>query len=884
MLLDDANGLFRAGLLLPEQDLPPDWARCAPFLFRLIAQARPASAAAEGTAAVMLLREAAQRLAPSFVPGFTVVPESDASAQDIGLVLAGHPAAPGGASALLESWRARLAPDGVLVLAGAGLPDPGDLPAPHELVRLGGEGQGVVVLGAGTSLPEALRGLFAEDRAALETFYARLGEGAAACQHVARMTPRLRMLERGRADARAEAAQLRRALETATARQADAAARLAVIEGSPFWRATAPLRAALARLPAPLRRPLRRVVRLAMRLLRPPVRALRRLRGAASPARAALATPTTVRTGLGFAFTPLPAAPDAPPPLAAAAGRYAVTDAPAGYVYVAPRRPEDIAARIACLARRPRFSIVVPAYNTGEDLLARMAGSVRAQWYPHWQLIVADDASPDAATAAAIAALPERTGDPRIETFRLAANAGISGATNAAIARAQGDYVVFLDHDDELTEDCLYELAVCIAREDADFVYSDEDKIAPDGQFAQPFFKPDWSPDTMMSTMYTCHVCCVRRALLDGVGLLRPEFDGSQDYDFVLRLVEHARVIRHIPKVLYHWRIIPASLAASLDAKPQAVDAARRARLAAIARRGLDGWLEPVAQVPGYFNTAYGVRGTPLISIVIPTRDNLPVLARCIASILEQSTWRHFEIVVMDNGATDLEPVAALCRDAGIACAIVPYPAPFNFAAINNAALARARGEILLFLNDDTEVATPDWLERMAGYAQLAHIGAVGAKLLYPGTLQVQHNGILNLADGPRHAFLDGDADDPGYFMRNLLEYNWLAVTGACLMIERAKFDAAGRFDEAFPLAYNDVELCFRLIDRGLFNVCCPRVRLLHHESLSRGRDVQDGAKRMRLARDMRRLYEAYPHYFLRDPFHNPNLSPVGTAFELAAD
>jgi GT2 family glycosyltransferase len=509
-----------------------------------------------------------------------------------------------------------------------------------------------------------------------------------------------------------------------------------------------------------------------------------------------------------------------------------------------------------------------------------MVASVEAQWYPDWQLILVDDASPLAETRHFLGSIK----NPQIEVVLLDKNCGISGATNAALQRADGDYVVFLDHDDELTSDCLYELARCINQEDPDYIYSDEDKIDEEGRFTQPFFKPSWSPDAIMSTMYTCHVSCVRRSLLQEVGMLRSEFDGSQDWDLVLRVTERAKRIAHIPKVLYHWRIIPGSASGSLSAKSYAIKTGRSAREAALKRRGLVGSLEPVEQVPGHYRVRYAVTGNPLISVIIPSRNNGAVLRRCLDSLFLVSSWRNFEVVVLDNGSDSPETLNILRELANQdSVQVIRHDAPFNYSELNNIGVREAKGEILLFLNDDTELLTHDGLERMAGYAQLAHVGAVGAKLLYPEVMQVQHAGVLNLLPGPSHAFLRKPPDSPGYFMRNLLEYNWMAVTGACLMVERSKFDAVGGFDETFPVAYNDVELCFRLLKNGLYHVVCPSVRLLHHESLSRGYDLDNPEKRARLDRDRYRLYAAHPDYLMHDPFYNPNLHPGSVNFDLPA-
>ena len=561
---------------------------------------------------------------------------------------------------------------------------------------------------------------------------------------------------------------------------------------------------------------------------------------------------------------------------AGAPARYRFETRARGYCYLPPRRPEDLEARLAALRSRPRFSILTPVYNVERRFLEAAVTSVTAQWYPDWELILIDDAGTEPQTRAGLAAIA----DPRITVGRNPENRGIAATTNAALARAQGDYVVFLDHDDALTPDCLYELALAIDRTGADFLYSDEDKIDTQGLFSGPFFKPDWSPDALMSIMYTCHVTCLRRDLVSECGGLRLGYEGAQDYDLALRASERAQRIVHVPKVLYHWRTLPASIASTMAAKPYAEDSVRRLKEDALRRRGLPGTVEPVPAMPGQFRVAYAPAGAPLVSIIIPSRNNHALLRPCIRSILDRSTYPNLEIVVLDNGSSDgptlayLDEIAAEPR-----IRILQDPRPFNYSALNNLGARHAKGEILLFLNDDTEVITPDWLERLIGYAQRDHVGAVGAKLLFPDG-SIQHCGVVNLLDGPGHAFYRLGGEKTADFGRNLLEYDWLAVTGACLAIERRKFEAMGGFDEALPVAYNDVELCFRLVDAGYFNVVCQAVSLTHHESVSRGQDRASREKQDRLERDRRRLYALHPRYLAHDPFHNRNLHPHSGLFQ----
>lgn len=552
---------------------------------------------------------------------------------------------------------------------------------------------------------------------------------------------------------------------------------------------------------------------------------------------------------------------------------------PKPYTYRTPVLPSDLSTWLTSLTTPPTFSIVVPLYNTDPTLLNALWQSVFLQWYPLWQLILVDDGSPSEATRDALAKIHH----PRVTTVTLADNRGISGATNAGIAQATGDFIVFLDHDDLLSVDCLYELARCIEQHDVDFIYSDEDKIDRKQRYSEPHFKPDWSPDTLMSTMYTGHVMCVRHSVLNEVGGLRSQYDGCQDWDLALRVTERTTKIHHIPKVLYHWRKIVGSTAGDYLAKPQVFDMSKRLREEALQRRQHVAIVEALPEIQGYFRIAYAIQGQPLISIIIASRDNGRVLQRCLESIQRWTRYPHFEIVLIDNGSIEADTLAYLQQlKAQAHIRVIRHDIPFNFSSLMNVGAEASTGELLLFLNDDTEVLQADWLERLAGFAQLPHIGAVGAKLLYPKSQRIQHAGVVNLAAGPGHAFLQQKSNNPGYYMRNLLEYNWLAVTGACLMVTREKFEAIHGFNEQLATAYNDVELCLRLYEAGFYNVVCQAVRLIHHESVSRGSDLACQAKRLRLQRDFTDLQTLQPRFIAYDPFHNPNLKADSVHFEVA--
>lgn len=561
-----------------------------------------------------------------------------------------------------------------------------------------------------------------------------------------------------------------------------------------------------------------------------------------------------------------------------AGGYYQLDKGDRRYTYIPPRQPADLDRELAAMAHAPRFSIVVPVYNTPPGLLAKLVNSILAQWYPHWELILVDDNS----SLEQVRFDLDRLHDPRITVIHSAENKRIAGATNEGIARASGDYVVFSDHDDELTPDCLYELARCVERENPDFIYSDEDKLDEDGRYVQPFFKPDWSPDTMMSTMYTCHVSCVRRELVNELGGLRSEYDGCQDWDFILRVVEKTARIAHVPKVLYHWRIIPASVASGLDAKPHVIEASRHAREDAMMRRGLNGVMEPVEEIPGYFRAAYQLRGEPRISIIISGQGDHQALRRCIESIKSKSTYQNVEILVVNQGSTD--PATAQYIESlrgGSRIQVLTYDQPFNRAAIGNRGIQATRGELVVFINDSVEVLVPDWLQRLGAYAQMAHIGAVGAKMLYPGGKVVQHAGIVNLFSGPGYAFQGLLTHEHGYFARAVLEYNWLAVTGACLMIERSKLERIGGFDEAFSATCHDVDICFRLIEAGYYNLVSPAVKLVDHGPYELDLNGASPARQAQFGQERQTLYQKHPQFYQRDPFHSPNLAPDDVCFHL---
>ncbi len=527
--------------------------------------------------------------------------------------------------------------------------------------------------------------------------------------------------------------------------------------------------------------------------------------------------------------------------------------------------PQDVAtmkAAVDTFTYTPLISIVVPVYDTDEIWLRKAIESIRAQIYSHWELCLANDGS----TKPHVRTILEEyaTIDPRVRVKHLPRNEGIVGASAHAVSLATGEFVGLLDHDDELPPDALFEVVKRLNENpELDLLYSDEDKLEPHGSRVEPFFKPDWSPDLLLSMNYVNHFSVFRRSLLDEIGGFRHGFDGSQDYDLLLRFTERTTRIAHIPKILYHWRKTPNSAATSTTAKPYAYEAAKRALEHALQRRGYPGLVESL--FPGHYRVRYQLRGKPLVSILVPTRDRWQLLQQCLHSIEEKTSYSRYEIILLDNDSTEPETLEYLEALTGKR-RVYRYPGPFNFSAINNFGAARVRGEYLLFLNNDTQVIEPDWLTAMLEQAQRPEVGAVGAKLLYPDG-RIQHAGVvLGIAGTANHAFRHHPGDALGYFGLTDLVRNCSAVTAACMMVSRHVFKEVGGFDERFRIAFGDVDFCLRLRQRGYLIVYTPLALLYHYESATRGglHPPEDEELCRKLWGD---LIEA------GDPYYNPNLT-----------
>ncbi len=526
---------------------------------------------------------------------------------------------------------------------------------------------------------------------------------------------------------------------------------------------------------------------------------------------------------------------------------------------------------------RPKFSVIMPVYNVEAKWLEKAIESVRKQIYPDWELCIADDAS----TQPHIRPLLEKYSklDSRIKVIFREENGHISVASNSALELATGDYVALLDNDDELTIDALFENAKLInSHPEADFIYSDEDKIDTKGKLSGPFFKPDWSPEYFHACMYTCHLGVYRTSLIGQIGGFRSEYDGSQDYDLVLRVVEKTTNIFHIPKILYHWRIIPSSVTSGEQAKPWAYVAAKNALAAMLERSNYPGWVEESSQ-RGFYRVRRHIVGQPLVSIIIPSAakcisidgEEVCLLEQCLESIKSLTTYTNIEIILVDG--YDI-PDAILARIEYDKLKLVRCNKPFNFSMRINLGISESQGDFLLILNDDIQVLTPDWIESMLELAQQESIGAVGCKLLFPDE-KIQHCGVVILNGNPGHPYYNESREHPGYFLSNLINRNYIAVTGACLMVKKSKFKEVGTLNEDLPLNYNDVDFCLRLFRAGYRNVVTPYVEMLHFESASRG----DNWQQWELDK-LHALHSGMP-YLQFDPYYNSNLSQSCADFSL---
>ena len=525
----------------------------------------------------------------------------------------------------------------------------------------------------------------------------------------------------------------------------------------------------------------------------------------------------------------------------------------------------------------PSISVVMPVYNPRPELLRAAVESVRDQIYSRWQLIIVDDASTDPAVRELLEEISR--GDNRIIVRYRFENGHIAQATNDAIELASGEFVAFMDHDDLLAPFAL--AAVALRAANNDILYTDEDKIDDDGRHFDPHCKPSWNPELLLGQNYMSHLTVIRRSLVERIGRLRPGFDGAQDHDLVLRAtaVTPPHRIEHIPVIAYHWRATEGSTALAPGEKNYTEDASVRA----LSHRLGQGWAVDLAG-PTAYRPRPPLDDFPLVSILIPTRDRLDLLEQCIQS-LARTTYPAFEIIVIDNDSAEPETIEWMKEfDNGRDRRIVPAPGDFNYSRINNVGAREANGELVLLLNNDTEVIEPDWLTSMVRWALQPDIGIVGAKLLYPNNT-IQHAGvILGLGGFAGHGHLHEPSSSSGYFNRLLLTHEVGAVTGACLLTWREDWDALGGLDEDLAVAFNDVDYCLRVRHgRGKRVLWCPDASLYHHESVSRGKE-DDPKKVARFNSEVAQVMDRWGDSLDQDPAYSPNLSLWRESFTLALE
>ena len=547
-----------------------------------------------------------------------------------------------------------------------------------------------------------------------------------------------------------------------------------------------------------------------------------------------------------------------------------------------PRRADlrKMSETLDLLSYQPKISVVMPVFNPPEIYLHEAIKSILDQVYPYWELCVADDASTKPYVKSILAEYGGK--DSRIKVVYRNENGHISRASNSAIEMATGEFIALLDHDDLLTPDALYEVAALLNKHpQADIIYSDEDKIKEDNNLCEPYFKPNWCPDSFLSRMYTSHLGVYRRSLINEIGGFRVGYEGSQDYDLVLRLTEKTDRIFHISKILYHWRIHSNSTASSLASKNYAADAAYKALTEALERRGDTGRVIPAPG--GHHIVRYEIADFRLVSIIIPTKNLGNILDKCLISIFDKTEYPNYEVLLIDNGSTETKTQEVIEKwktkeSSRFNCEILDIP--FNYSKINNFAVAHAKGEYLLFLNNDIEVITPNWLNAMVEQAQRPSIGAVGALLLYPDNT-IQHAGaVVGVGGVAGHSHKHYPSSSHGYFNQIQTINNYSAVTGACLMCRREVFEDIGGFEEELSVAFNDIDLCLKMIDKGYRNIYVPHAVLYHYESKSRGYE-DTPEKQARFSHEVKYMQSKWKKLIEHDPCYSPNLTKLGEDYSI---
>lgn len=521
----------------------------------------------------------------------------------------------------------------------------------------------------------------------------------------------------------------------------------------------------------------------------------------------------------------------------------------------------------------PQFSVVVPLYRTPIEYLDALIRSVQAQTYAGWKLYLSNGSGEDATLKRALQDWAGR--EPRIRVIENEEQLDIAENTNRALAQADGDFIVFADHDDMLAPDALYECAKVLNQfRDTDLLYTDEDKISMDGrEHYQPHFKPDFNIDLLRSANYMCHLLVVRRTLVEEAGYLDGRYNGSQDYDFILRCIERTQAIRHIPKILYHWRMHPNSVAGNPDSKRYAYEAGRKAILAHYQRTGIRADVEFLS--PGFYRSVYRVEEEPLLSIIIPNKDHRADLQRCLESIRKHADYRNYEVLIVENNSTGQEILEYYrqLEEEDDTVRVLRWQGGFNYAAIQNYAVRQAKGSYVLLLNNDTWMAEGSSIRQMLAYAMRPDVGIVGAKLLYPDDT-IQHAGVIvGLGGVAGHAFTGLPAQAPGYFCRITCAQEYSAVTAACMMVRKSVYEEIGGMDTDLEVAFNDTDFCLRAGEHGYRIVYQPTAVWYHDESKTRGaEDTEEKLERFR--REVEFFQRRWKDFLENgDPCYNPNLT-----------
>lgn len=521
--------------------------------------------------------------------------------------------------------------------------------------------------------------------------------------------------------------------------------------------------------------------------------------------------------------------------------------------------------------RKPLISIVVPVYNTPQVFLRQMIESVQNQSYSEWELCIGN-ASPENKEMKKI--LEEYKNDARIKEVEIPENKGISQNTNRAMEIASGEWIGLLDHDDLLAPNALYEIAKAVNEHpDTEVIYTDEDKVTTDlKEHFQPHLKPDFNLDLLRSNNYICHFFVASRDLIKRVGGFRPEFNGAQDYDLILRCTEQAKQIVHIPKILYHWRVHKASTADNPASKMYAFDAGKRAIEEHLVRCRTKGTVQHTKDL-GFYRVKYEVCGEPLVSIIIPNKDQSEALKKCLDSIREKTSYRNYEIIIVENNSEEPETFAFYKKIAGEKIKIVTWEGEFNYSAINNFGVRHARGDYLLLLNNDVEIINGDWLTEMLSHCQRKEVGIVGAKLYYPDNT-IQHAGIIIGIGGiAGSVFVGLPRAFSGYLHKASIQLDLSAVTAACMLVKRSVFEQVGGLEEKLKVAFNDVDFCLRVREKGYLVVYDPYAELYHYESKTRG--AEDTKEKIRRFQTEIEYMRSHWIGLLKkgDPYYNCNLS-----------